>query len=106
MCQQTFSASLLAHLELLNTTDAHRNRICTPVPHPERKEDLPGALLTSAENMLNCNLQMPLWLRRSRVYLGHHETLRSYLRGSATLAALHRRAAGGAFGRARAAGAA
>jgi hypothetical protein len=94
MCQQTFSASLLAHLELLNTTDAHRNRICTPVPHPELKEDLPGALMTSAQNMLNCNLQMARWLRGSRVFLGHHETLRDYLVGSAKLAALHRRAVG------------
>lgn len=92
MCQQTFSAALLARLELLNTTDTHRNRMCTPVPHPELKEDLPDALLASARNMLNCNLQVPRWLRRSRMFLGHHETARSYLSGSAKLALLHRRA--------------
>ena len=93
MCQQTFSAALLAHLELLNTTDAHRNRICTAVPHPELKEDFPTALRTSAQNMINCNLQIPVWLRRSRLYLGHHETLQNYLLGSGKLAMLHRRAA-------------
>ena len=84
MCQQTFSAALIAHLELLKTGDARRNRICwcTAVPHPQLKEDLPGQLVTTAQNMINCNRAIPLWLRRSRLYPGA-----SPLRRRATLRA-------------------
>jgi hypothetical protein len=92
MCQQTFSAALIAHLELLRTTDERRNRICAPVPHPELKEDLPAALLGSLQNMVNCFRAMPVWLRRSRLYFGHYEPLHRYLTGSAKLAWLGRRA--------------
>ncbi|HEX4109095.1 MAG TPA: hypothetical protein VHX88_13240 [Solirubrobacteraceae bacterium] len=92
MCQQTFSAALIAHLELLDMTDAQRNRICTAVPHPELKEDLPAALVITARNMINCNRYMPLWLRRSRLYLAHHEQPHRYLLGSGKLVWLQRRA--------------
>ncbi len=92
MCQQTFSAALIAHLELLNMTDERRNRICVAVPHPELKEDLPISLLASAQNMIRCNRYLPFWLRRSRLYLAHHEPLHRYLLGSGKLALLHRRA--------------
>lgn len=92
MCQQTFSAAILARLELLDTTDAHRNRICAPVPHPERKEDLVPALLQSAQNMLALNGQVPRWLRRHRLYFGHHEPLGRYVTGSARLARTTRHA--------------
>src|SRR3954463_4858453 len=47
MCQQTFSAALIAHLELLDISDEKRNRICTATPHPEAKHDLPASLLLS-----------------------------------------------------------
>lgn len=93
MCQQTFSCALLAHLELLDLTDEHRNRICSPVPHPERVLDLATALVTTSQNMLNCNRHMALWLRRTRLFLGHHASLHHYLRGSARLAMIQRRAA-------------
>lgn len=92
MCQQTFSAALIAHLELMNASDERRNRICTAVPHPELKQDLPTTLLTTVQNMINCNRHIPLWLRRSRLYLAHHEPPHRYLRGSAKLALLQRRA--------------
>ena len=93
MCQQTFSAALLAHLELLDLDDAHRNRICTPVPHPEHVLDLASALVTTSQNMLNCNRHMALWLRRTRLFLGHHAPAHRYLLGSGRLAMIQRRAA-------------
>ena len=93
MCQQTFSAALLAHLELLDLDDAHRNRICTPVPHPEHVLDLASALVTTSRNMLNCNRHMALWLRRTRLFLGHHAPAHRYLLGSGRLAMIQRRAA-------------
>lgn len=92
MCQQTFSAALIAHLELLKADDDRRNQICTAVPHPELKEDLPGQLVVTAQNMINCNRAIPLWLRRSRLYLGHHSALHRYLVGSATILLMQRRA--------------
>lgn len=92
MCQQTFSAALVAHVELLKVSDERRNRICTPVPLPQLKQDLPAALITTAQNMINCNRYLPLWLRRSRLYLGHHAALHRYLLDSGKLALLQRRA--------------
>ncbi len=93
MCQQTFSAALLAHLELLDLDDARRNRICTPVPHPEHVLDLASALVTTSQNMLNSNRHMALWLRRTRLFLGHHAPAHRYLLGSGRLAMIQRRAA-------------
>jgi hypothetical protein len=92
MCQQTFSAALIARLELLDISDERRNRICTAVPHPELKEDLPGALLASTQNLINCHLHMPLWLRRSRLNPGHEEAPHRYLLRGAKLTLLQRRA--------------
>ncbi|WP_328355973.1 NAD(P)/FAD-dependent oxidoreductase [Mycobacterium sp. NBC_00419] len=92
MCQQTFSAALIAHLELLKGSDERRNRICTPVPHPQLKEDISAQLVTTAQNMINCNRHIPVWLRRSRLYLGHHCTPSRYLTGSAKILLLQRRA--------------
>jgi hypothetical protein len=34
MCQQTFSAALIAHLELSDIGDDKRIRLCAAVPHP------------------------------------------------------------------------
>ncbi|HEY1972405.1 MAG TPA: NAD(P)/FAD-dependent oxidoreductase [Pseudonocardia sp.] len=92
MCQQTFSAALIAHLELLDMNDQKRNQICTPVPHPELKEDLLPCLLTSSHNVINWNRHMPLWVRRSRLNLGHQEAPHRYLRAAAKMALLQRKA--------------
>lgn len=92
ICQQTFSSALIAHLALLETDDARRNRICTAVPHPQLTTDLPGQLVTSAQNMINCNRAIPIWLRRSRLYLGHHSSPPRYLAGSAKILLMQRRA--------------
>ncbi|AXT85109.1 hypothetical protein C6I20_07885 [Aeromicrobium sp. A1-2] len=92
MCQQTFSAALLAHMELLDLSDERRNKICVPVPHPELTHDLASTLVATTQNMLSCNRHMALWLRRSRLYLGHHSAPHRYLLGSGKLAVINRRA--------------
>ena len=92
MCQQTFSAALIAHLELSDIGDDKRNRLCAAVPHPEAHHDLPSSLLTSVQNMINLHAHMPLWLRRSRLNPIHHEPLPRYLLGTTKLALLQRRA--------------
>ena len=76
----------------MDASDERRNRICAAVPHPELKQDLPATLLTTAQNMINCNRHIPLWLRRSRLYLAHHEPPHRYLLGSGKLVLLQRRA--------------
>lgn len=91
-CQQTFSAALIAHLELTDIGDDKRNRLCAAVPHPEAHHDLPSSLVTSVQNMINLHAHMPLWLRRSRLNPIHHEPLPRYLIGTTKLAALQRRA--------------
>lgn len=93
MCQQTFSAALIAHLELLDISDERRNQICTPVPHPEQVQDLATTLVVTAQNMLKCNRHVALWLRRSRLYLGHHSSPLRYVLGSGKLAVITRKAA-------------
>jgi hypothetical protein len=92
MCQQTFSAAMIAHLELLDISDERRNQICTAAPHPELKEDLPSSLLTSLRNLLNMQPHMPLWLRRSRLNPTHHDAPHRYLLGAGKLALLQGRA--------------
>ena len=92
MCQQTFSAALIGHLELKGISDERRNEICIAVPHPERPIDLAAALVVTAQNMLNCSQHMPWWLRRSRLYVGHHATVHRFLLQSLRLARLQRRA--------------
>jgi hypothetical protein len=90
MCQQTFSAALIAHLELKATSDQRRNEVCVAVPHPERPIDLASALVVTAQNMLNCSRLMPWWLRRSRLYVGHHSPIHRYLLNSLRMARLQR----------------
>jgi hypothetical protein len=92
MCQQTFSSALIAHLELLGLDDAQRNRACAPVPLPEQAIDLADALVTTTRNMLSCNRHMAPWLRRTRLFLGHHAPIHRYLLASAKLARIQRRA--------------
>ncbi|PTL58589.1 hypothetical protein [Paraconexibacter algicola] len=92
MCQQTFSSALIAHLDLMDLDDDRRNRVCRPVPHPEQAIDLARALVVTSQNMLDCNRHMPLWLRRSRLFLGNHAAPHRYLAACARLALTQRRA--------------
>ena len=92
MCQQVFSAALIARLESARMTDAERNRLVTPVQHPEVVEDLPRLILGSAQNLVRCQRRVPWWLRRDRLFFGHHASTRRFLRGGARMLRLHRRA--------------
>jgi hypothetical protein len=92
MCQQTFSASLIGRLETARMTDAERNTLLIPVPHPELKEHIAPSMLGSAQNMVRYSLRFPWWMRRNRLFFGHHEAPHRYLWGCATLLRLYRRA--------------
>jgi threonine dehydrogenase-like Zn-dependent dehydrogenase len=92
MCQQVFSAALIGRLETARMTDVERNRLVVPVPHPAITEDLPRALLASAQNMVRCHTRVPWWLRRDRLFFGHHASIRRYLVASANMIRYYRRA--------------
>ena len=93
MCQQTFSASLIGRLEAARMTDVERNAVLTPIPHPELKEHLAACMLTSADNMVRYSRRFPWWLRRNRLFFGHHEATHRFLAGFVTLLRLQRHAA-------------
>lgn len=80
MCQQVFSAALVARVELLRLSDADRNGLFEVVPHPEQKEDLPTCFLASMRNVDRASRHLPLWLRRCRLNAVAHEPLLRYLR--------------------------
>lgn len=92
MCQQTFSASLIGRLEAARLTDAQRNEILAPVPHPELKEHIAPSLLASTQNMIRYSRRFPWWLWRNRLFLAHHEPTHRYVIGSAKMIRFHRRA--------------
>ncbi|MDN5936753.1 MAG: hypothetical protein L0H75_11390, partial [Nitrosospira sp.] len=79
MCQQVFSAAIIGRMTLTHMSDDERNRICRVVPHPEHIEDLPRCVTTSLGNLLELNRRLPLWLRRSRLNLMHHDSLWRYV---------------------------
>ncbi|MEQ8797973.1 MAG: hypothetical protein RJQ08_07185 [Salinisphaeraceae bacterium] len=79
MCQQVFSAALVARIALLDLNDEQRNGICTVVPHPEQVQDLPGCLNTSLQNLLRANRHFPWWLRRCRLNPIGHDSVWRYL---------------------------
>lgn len=85
MCQQVFSAAIIAKLGQLDMDDDARNAVCEVVPHPEYSQDHPTTMLASFRNLLSANRHMPFWLRRNRLNLLHHEALHRYLMGAATL---------------------
>lgn len=85
MCQQVFSAAIIARMELLDLDDAARNAMCEVVPHPEYKRDHPACMMASFRNLLNANRHMAWWLRRSRLNLLHHESLYRYVVGAVSL---------------------
>lgn len=85
MCQQVFSAALVAHLELLRLDDDESNGVLEVVPHPELKQDLTTCLLASVRNMARVGRRMPRWLRRCRLNATAHDPLLRYLRAGFTL---------------------
>lgn len=82
MCQQVFSAAILARLTLLGTTDEKRTAMAAVVPHPETPDDLGPCVVASAENVLKLHRHIPLWLRRSRLNFMHHDSIPDYLTGA------------------------
>ena len=78
ICQQVFSAAVIAHLEAMRLSDAERNAMWSVIPHPEQKRHLPSCMVSSLENLLRANRYMPFWLWRSRLNIPGHAPLYRY----------------------------
>ena len=72
MCQQTYSAALIAKIESLNISVNDKNSILKPVPHPEKVEDMPDILVSSFENNIRVVKNIPFWFRKNRLSVGAH----------------------------------
>ena len=68
-CQQVFSAAFTAHVEATRDDEAEKNRICTPVPHPDTHVDFLRTTLANTTNQAQWMMDEELagWLRKSRL---------------------------------------
>ena len=68
-CQQVFSAAFTAHVEATVEDEAEKNRICTPVPHPDTDIDFLRTTLADSNNLMQwmMNEELAEWLRNSRL---------------------------------------
>lgn len=69
MCQQVFSAALIGYLETRSWTDAQKNQLCTPVPHPDSDIDW---LRVNRQSLINGlawaeNHELSAWLAEGRI---------------------------------------
>ncbi|MFT6397979.1 MAG: hypothetical protein ACJAYU_002734 [Bradymonadia bacterium] len=80
VCQQVFSAALLAYLETNFEDDVTRNSLAQVIPHPEFDRDYVAALAASIANAELWARQLPGWLRTCRLFLFRHESWWNILR--------------------------
>ena len=68
-CQQVFSAAFIAHIELTQNNATRKNRLCTPVPHPDTDMDYLrntlADLINGAQWFEDESLQA--WMKASRL---------------------------------------
>ena len=79
MCQQVFSASIIAKIESSNLGVGEKNALVSPVSHPELVDDLPQCLFQSFKNLDQVNRKFPVWMRTARLNGSAHQSLFSYL---------------------------
>ena len=79
MCQQVFSASIIAKIESLGLGVSEKNALVSPVAHPEVVDDLPACLFQSFKNVDQVNRKFPVWMRMARLNGAAHQSLFSYL---------------------------
>jgi hypothetical protein len=75
MCQQVFSAAVIANVECNFDSLERKNALCHPVPHPELATDFLPAMLVSMNNTVTWSRTMMRWLARCRLWNAHHESL-------------------------------
>lgn len=68
-CQQVFSAAFIAHITLTEHDEAHKNVLCTPVPHPDTDIDYLRNMLADLVNSAAWQQDQSLytWMKSSRL---------------------------------------
>jgi hypothetical protein len=68
-CQQVFSAAFIAHITLAGHDEAHKNVLCTPVPHPDTDVDYLRNMLADLVNSAawQQDESLYLWMKGSRL---------------------------------------
>lgn len=74
MCQQVFSAAVIAHVLGLEGSDAEKNELCRVVPHPDVPRDFVHCMKLGLQNISDWTPRMGRWLFGSRLNLAHHES--------------------------------
>lgn len=69
VCQPTFSAALIGHVEAAYSDEAEKNEICTPIPHPDAEIDW---LHSTLQNTINSarwgrDRELTQWIATSRL---------------------------------------
>lgn len=83
MCQQVFSAALIAFVEhRYGRDEARKNAMCRVAPHPEVPEDYLSGMIVTLQNMNDWGREFIWWLRRSRLCFSHHTPLWSFVLNS------------------------
>ncbi len=68
-CQQVFSAAFIAHVEGAYTDEAHKNDLCTPIPHPDTDLDFLRTTIADGANEARwaADAGLQAWLAESRL---------------------------------------
>ncbi|MCH2098732.1 MAG: NAD(P)/FAD-dependent oxidoreductase [Pseudomonadales bacterium] len=68
-CQQVFSAAFIGHVAVSYASDAERNALCTPIPHPDSALDYLRVNLANTLAMATWagDPALQAWLKRSRL---------------------------------------
>lgn len=68
-CQQVFSAAFIAHIALSVQDEAQKNRLCTPVPHPDADTDYLHNMLADLINAMAWQEDPALmaWMKAARL---------------------------------------
>ncbi len=85
MCQQVWSAAVIAHIAGLPGSDEAKNAMCRIVPHPEVPRDLVTCMRDTLLNLVDWTPRMGRWLFGSRLNLAHHESWWTLLRANLRL---------------------
>jgi hypothetical protein len=77
LCQQVFSAALIAHLEARGGNEETKNKLSIPVPHPDNmnEREIMNEMLKSGANSERAwcrDPELSKWLRRSRLNFDAH----------------------------------
>ena len=69
LCQPTFSAALIAHVEAAYQDETEKNRICTPVPPPDTPADWVRLMQIELANRAYwaANEEIRAWQARARL---------------------------------------